>query len=97
MPQLLLDGVAPVRDVERMALDAARPLRGGDAAPPAGGLFDDAARDQGGLFDLVPGHDTGRIIDGAAAAGDLRTRQQVLDDLDRLDAENTLLDACLKG
>lgn len=97
LPQLLLDGVAPVRDVERMALDAARPLRGGDAAPPAGGLFDDAARDQGGLFDLVPGHDTGRIIDGAAAAGDLRTRQQVLDDLDRLDAENTLLDACLKG
>jgi hypothetical protein len=97
MPQLLLDGVAPVRDADRMALEAARPLRGGDAAPPEGGLFDDAARDQGGLFDMVPGQDAGRIIDGVAAAGELRTRQQVLDDLDRLDAENTLLDACLKG
>jgi hypothetical protein len=96
-PQLLLDGVAPVRDVERLQLEADRPLRGGDAAPPEGGLFDDAARDQGGLFDMVPGLDDGRMVEGVAGGAAPRTRQQVLDDLARLDAENTLLDACVKG
>ena len=96
LPQLLLDGVAPVTDRQRLDLEAARPMRGGDAAPPEGGLFDLDARDQAGLFDLVPGADAGRIADGTAAAAPPRTRAQVADELARLDAEATLLDACLK-
>lgn len=96
MPQLLLDGVPPVRDAERLQLEASRPMRGGDAPPPEGGLFDTNARDQGGLFDSLPGLDDGRWQDGAQGGGAPRTRQQLVDDLNRLDAENTLLDACVK-
>ncbi len=46
----LIDGTRlTVRDkLERVA---AEPMRGGDAAPPAGGLFNDDARAQVDLFD----------------------------------------------
>lgn len=49
LPQTLIPGVAPVTDRARADLLAARPLRGGDA--PAGGLFDQNARNQTDLFD----------------------------------------------
>lgn len=45
-PQGLLPGVEPVTDAERAQLAANKPLEGGTAPPPAGGLFDEAARDQ---------------------------------------------------
>lgn len=49
--QGLIPGVDPL-DLKAVAeLEAARPLRGGDAAPPAGGLFDDAAAAQMDLLD----------------------------------------------
>ena len=35
---------------ERLQLAAQRPLRRGDQTPPAGGLFDPEARQQGELF-----------------------------------------------
>lgn len=49
--QLLAPGIDPL-DIRAIAeLQAARPLTGGDAAPPAGGLFDDAAAAQMDLMD----------------------------------------------
>lgn len=50
--QILIEGVAPVTARERLELEAAKPLRGGDAA--AGGLFDDTARAQTDLLDMIP-------------------------------------------
>lgn len=52
--QTLVPGVAPVTDKARAEAQAAKPLRGGDAAPPAGGLFDETARDQVDMLDLLP-------------------------------------------
>jgi hypothetical protein len=37
--QGLIPGVEPVTDKERLDLDANKPLQGGDAEPPSGGLF----------------------------------------------------------
>jgi hypothetical protein len=52
--QTLIPGVAAVTDQQRMAVEASRPLQGGNAAPPAGGLFDDGARQQADLMDQLP-------------------------------------------
>lgn len=49
--QQLIPGVEPVSARALAELEAQRPLTGGDAAPPAGGLFDDAARAQMDLMD----------------------------------------------
>ncbi len=49
--QQLIPGVEPVSPRAVAELQAQRPLTGGDAAPPAGGLFDDAARAQLELMD----------------------------------------------
>lgn len=49
-PQTLIPGVAPVTDRQRAEARAAKPLTGGNAAPPAGGLFDEGARAQSDLF-----------------------------------------------
>ena len=45
-----LPGVRPVTLREKLESLAGAPLRGGDRAPPAGGLFDEAARRQVELF-----------------------------------------------
>lgn len=50
-PQMLIPGVAPIGDRQRLAQRAARPMKGGTAPPPAGGLFDLDARAQGDLLD----------------------------------------------
>lgn len=50
-PQLLLPGVAPIGDRQRLELLARQPMRGGKAPPPAGGLFDLDARAQVDLLD----------------------------------------------
>lgn len=52
--QSLIPGVEPVTGKARADLAAARPMRGGDAAPPAGGLFDADARGQMDIADLIP-------------------------------------------
>lgn len=52
--QTLIPGVAVVTEKQVMELKAGKPLQGGDAAPPAGGLFDDAARQQVDLMDALP-------------------------------------------
>jgi hypothetical protein len=49
-PQLLIEGVRPVTDGERLTPEANRPLQGGDAAPPKGGLFDEDAINQSDMF-----------------------------------------------
>lgn len=49
-PQTLIPGVEPVTDKARLDLEASRPLTGGDAAPPDGGLFDMNARLQDDMF-----------------------------------------------
>lgn len=52
-PQTLVPGVAPVTDRQRAELAATKPMRGGSAPPPAGGLFDGDARAQTDLFDAA--------------------------------------------
>lgn len=49
LPQLLIDGVKPVTDKQRLDLMAAAPLRGGNRDLPANGLFGDTDK-QGLLF-----------------------------------------------
>ncbi|MBM3574013.1 MAG: hypothetical protein FJX52_16885 [Alphaproteobacteria bacterium] len=49
-PQSALFDGARLTIRERMEREAARPLRGGNEAPPAGGLFDVDARNQRDLF-----------------------------------------------
>lgn len=56
-PQTLIPGVAPVTEKQRLELAAAKPLRGKAADMPAGGLFDEGARAQADLLDLVPRDD----------------------------------------
>lgn len=52
--QGLIPGVSPVSTRERLQARTKTPLRGGDASPPAGGLFDIEARKQVDLLDMVP-------------------------------------------
>lgn len=49
-PQQLIPGVKPVTDRERAELAVGKPLTGGNAPPPEGGLFDENARNQQELF-----------------------------------------------
>jgi hypothetical protein len=51
--QGLLPGVGKVTDKEKAQARAAKPMRGGDAPPPEGGLFDDGARAQSDLVDAA--------------------------------------------
>lgn len=55
--QRLIPGVEPISSRARAEIEAQRPLTGGDAPPPAGGLFDDAARAQ---LDLLESADMRR-------------------------------------
>ncbi len=47
--QTLIEGVKPVSNRDRIAVQAAKPMRGGNAA--AGGMFDDTVRNQRDIFD----------------------------------------------
>ena len=77
--QTLMPGVAPVTGADRARLGAAAPLRGGNAAPPEGGLFDEVGRAQTDMFDelaraerelddLIP------TEDGLISSHDLQTK-----------------------
>lgn len=48
--QTLIPGVAPVSERQKLEVQAGKPLTGGNAAPPAGGISDMDARNQVELF-----------------------------------------------
>lgn len=50
--QILVAGVKPITDADRLRQLAAKPMAGGNK--PAGGLFDDNARAQADIFDARP-------------------------------------------
>ncbi len=52
-PQTLLPGIEPITARQRLEAEARRPLRGGEAPPPTGGLFDEGARAQRDLFAIA--------------------------------------------
>lgn len=60
-PQQLIPGVDPVTDRERAELAASKPMEGGNAPPPEGGLFDEDARNQTELFQSAKGKITLRV------------------------------------
>ena len=62
--QVLIPGVQAVTDAMRAAVGAAAPMRGGNAEPPEGGLFDETARAQRTLFQ----DDSGDLFDGEEVA-----------------------------
>jgi hypothetical protein len=87
--QTLIPGVEPVTDQQRMAVEASRPLQGGDAAPPAGGLFDADVRQQIDLEQLTP------LISRDDPSGTrLVTRQDALAETDLLGLSADLVKAC---
>lgn len=87
--QTLIPGVEPVTDQQRMAVEASRPLQGGDAAPPAGGLFDTDVRQQVDLEQLTP------LISRDDPSGTrLVTRQDALAETDLLGLSADLVKAC---
>lgn len=81
--QTLIPGVAPITDRARAEAALARPLRGG-SAPADVGLFDEGARLQTDLLDLVP--DINRVeldpITGELTPV-MRTTREVLDEIDQ--------------
>lgn len=83
-PQTLIPGVAPIDDAARIAAASSKPLKGGNAPPPKGGLFDDGEREfnarQMSLFQNGSGirntmaerfMGAGRPVEEAVAAGEL--------------------------
>lgn len=52
--QGLIPGVKPVSTKERLEAQGAKPMRGGDAPPPEGGLFDLESRKQLDIWDAMP-------------------------------------------
>lgn len=52
--QTLLEGVKPVSTKEKLQAEAAKPMRGGDASMPEGGLFDLESRKQMTIWDALP-------------------------------------------
>jgi hypothetical protein len=88
-PQLLIDGVQPVTNRQRLDVEAARPMQGGDAAPPAGGLFDEGARAQTDLLDAValPSRDD-------PGGTRLVSREDALAETDQLGFAADLVKAC---
>jgi predicted kinase len=87
--QTLLPGVEAVSDRQRAELQAAKPLRGGDAAPPAGGLFDDGARAQVDLLDAIA------VSDRADGKGTrFISRDAALEEADRSALHADLIKSC---
>lgn len=52
--QTLLGGVKPVSTKEKLEAKGAKPLKGGDKPPPAGGLFDLDSQKQIDMWDAMP-------------------------------------------
>jgi len=82
--QTLIQGVAPITQKDRLQSAQNQPMQGG--AAPAGGLFDEAARAQMDLLDMVPLEDT-------APNGDTSTRTVSRADLAKeLDAADNFVE-----
>lgn len=86
--QVLIPGVGPVTIKAKLDVAAAKPMRGGDADPPAGGLFDDAARAQLDIMDALPA--------GTDAAGKplLTTHAELAAQADRVDHLADVISSC---
>ena len=90
--QVLIEGVEPVSTRARLAVEGERPLRGGEAE--AGPLFDEGARAQQDLLDQIP---VGVVTDPTTreVVPILRTRQQILADIDQEKAMLGRLEDCV--
>ena len=101
LPQLLIQGVAPVTAREQLAAKAKKPLKGGDKPPPAGGLFDDGARAQLDLSDMLRADVARRVGAGdQKMVGDDGVATTPKELIQGLQARRTALDAleaCAKG
>lgn len=86
--QTLIDGVKPVSTKEKLEAQAAKPLRGGDKAPPEGGLFDEGARQQIDMWDAMPA--------AKEADGTVRhvTHAELIEDADRDEFFSDLIASC---
>lgn len=86
--QMLVDGVKPVSTKEKLDAQAAKPLRGGDQAPPEGGLFDLDARKQLDIWDAMP---AAKDADGTTLH---TTHADMIADADRSDFLGDLISSC---
>jgi hypothetical protein len=86
--QTLLDGVKPVSTKEKLEAKGNKPLRGGDAAPPEGGLFDLESRKQMSIWDAMPA--------AKSADGDIlhATHETMIADADRTEFFGDLIASC---
>lgn len=84
--QVLIPGVGEVTIKEKLDLQAAKPMRGGNAAP--GGLFDDTKTKQLDIMDMIPA--------GTDADGNVRhvSHADMIDDADRHDFFGDLIASC---
>ena len=86
--QMLIEGVAPVTTRQRLEAEGAKPMRGGNAAPPAGGLFDLDARDQVDMWDVIP---AARKTDGGML---YTSHADMVAEADRADFLGDLIASC---
>ncbi|RWN47184.1 MAG: hypothetical protein EOS03_12565 [Mesorhizobium sp.] len=86
--QQLIEGVKPVSTKEKLEAKGNKPLRGGDAAPPEGGLFDLESRKQLSIWDAMPA--------AKSADGDIlhATHETMIADADRTEFFGDLIAAC---
>lgn len=86
--QQLIPGVKPVSTKEKLDAQAGKPLRGGDAAPPEGGLFDLESRKQLSIWDAMP---AAKSADGETLHA---THETMIADADRTEFFGDLIAAC---
>lgn len=86
--QQLIEGVKPVSTKEKLDAKGNKPLRGGDAAPPEGGLFDLESRKQMSIWDAMPA--------AKSADGDIlhATHETMIADADRTEFFGDLIASC---
>jgi hypothetical protein len=85
--QILIPGVAEIT-IRDLVSVADKPMKGGDAPPPAGGLFDDAARGQIDLLDAIP---AGRDAEGKPL---ITTHAELKAQGDRVDYLADVISSC---
>ncbi|MCZ8545077.1 hypothetical protein OOJ09_12860 [Mesorhizobium qingshengii] len=86
--QTLIEGVKPVSTKEKLEAKGNKPLRGGDAAPPEGGLFDLESRKQLSIWDALP---AAKDADGTILHA---THETMIADADRTEFFGDLIAAC---
>lgn len=86
--QALLPGVKPVSTKQRLETEGAKPMRGGDAAMPEGGLFDLEAQKQIDIWDAMP---AAKTADGQVLSA---THATMTADADRAGLFSDLISSC---